>query len=74
MARFVCPNQHKNNQHQFLMCRLMLGSVRQIQDPKDALKAYCPHQKYCSCTQGAENTEQAKACYEQKMNQTAKAD
>jgi len=74
MPKFVCPNRYKSNQYQFLMCRALLGSVKRMQDPQEALKAYCPHQKYCSCTNGAENTEQARACYEKKQNQAATAD
>lgn len=74
MARYVCPNQYRHNAHRFLMCKNMLGEVKNIQDTQDALKAYCPHQKHCSCTGGAENTEQARACYRQIQNQSAKAD
>ena len=74
MATFVCPNQYRHNAHRFLMCKNMLGGVGNIQDTQDALKAYCPHQKHCSCTGGAENTDQARECYQKITNQAAKAD
>lgn len=74
MSVYVCPNQVKHNSHNFIMCRLLIGNVTQIQNTQDALMAYCPHQKYCSCSKGAENTEQARSCYLKKQSQTAVAD
>lgn len=74
MAIYVCPNQYRHNAHKFIMCKDLLPDVKRIQDPQEAIKAYCPHQKYCSCSNGAENTEQAKTCYKSKTNQTASAD
>ena len=74
MARYVCPNQYRHPQHRFLMCKALLSNVPNVNETKDALIAYCPYQKYCSCSHGAENTEQARECYQNKMNQTANAD
>jgi hypothetical protein len=56
------------------MCKKKIADFEKMSDKKEALKAYCPFQKHCSCTGGAENTEQAMECYQQKKNQTANAD
>lgn len=73
MAVYSCPNQVRHNAHSFLMCKDLMGDVKSIQSKADALKAYCPHQKHCSCSSRAENTEQARLCYQTKQRQDAKA-
>lgn len=74
MANFVCPYQYRLSLHRFIMCKKKIADFEKMSDKKEALKAYCPFQKHCSCTGGAENTEQAMECYQQKKNQTANAD
>ena len=74
MPKYICPYQYRHAQHRFLMCKRLLEHVERIQDPIEAVKAYCPYQKHCSCTARAENTEEAILCYEKHKNQTALSD
>lgn len=70
MGKYVCTHQLRHPSHRFILCKKLMGEVKQIQDTQDALKAYCPYQKHCSCSSRSENTEEAREC--KYLNQSLK--
>ena len=65
MKRYKCPLSLKVVGLPFLMCQQKVnGKAITANMMQEASNAYCPHQSYCSCSDGNENTAEAKQCYE----------
>jgi len=59
---YVCPKAVKDKRHNFILCGAKMEEGKSYIPTVEALKVFCPHQKYCSCASGAVNTEEAKKC------------
>lgn len=64
---FVCPYARQDNNKEYILCELLLKGKgkKKNADLKTTLKAYCAHQRYCSCKSKVINSEGAEECYKQ---------
>ena len=63
MNRYICPNQKRMREHGFLICKRAMQDGIDYSKKENASTVVCPHQHYCPTTNRAENTENAKECY-----------
>lgn len=63
MIMYVCPNAIRTALP-FLMCRLLMKDGADYTKSDVGATAFCAYQHYCPNTRRAENTDNAKKCYE----------
>ena len=59
---YRCIHAEKRVAHPFLICKKAQNGEVDYNDRDNALKVYCPYQRYCTCEHGVINTDEAKKC------------
>ena len=68
--KYQCPMALRVKNINFIMCKNRVGDTQITANMvKEAAQAYCPHQSFCSCRNGNENTDSARACYTSQMRE-----
>lgn len=62
--KYKCPYAERKNALSFLICKYLMVDNINYNIIENATKIFCAHQQYCPETKRAENTINAKKCYE----------
>ena len=62
-----CPNAIRNPNYKFLICKDMIDENTNINDKKEAIKAYCAYQRHCNCAMRVINSNGAAECYQRRL-------
>ena len=62
---FVCPYARQESAKGIILCSLLIKDGSDNSELKTKLKAYCAHQRYCTCKSKVVNSDGAEECYKQ---------